>query len=90
MKRRRLIISSIILAILLAGIAFPLGSLPPFATLFNPQTGIWAPGAPQSDVVLGQQSVTVSENGSTAQVLVDIDPNGFVRVASNQTWAMYL
>jgi penicillin G amidase len=88
-KRRRLIISSLILAILLAGIAFPLGSLPPFATLFNPQTGIWAPSAPQSNVVLGQQSITVSENGSSAQVVVDIDPNGFVRVASNQTWAMY-
>ncbi len=89
MKTRRLIISLIVLAILLGGIAVPLGSLPPFAILFNPQTGIWAPSPPQSNVVLGQQPVTIVQNGSTAQAAVDVDPNGFIRIASNQTWAMY-
>lgn len=75
--------------ILLAGTALPVASLPPFARLFNPQTGIWAASAPQSSIQLGQQNVTVSVNGSSSSVTVYVDANGFVRIASNATWATY-
>ncbi len=88
-KRRRLIISLAILAILLAGTALPIGSLPPLQKLLNPETGIWAPSSPVNNLELGQQSTTIVLNGTSARVDLNIDQNGFVRIASNETWAMY-
>ncbi len=89
MKTLRVIISFSILAILLAATVLPIGSLPPLAKLLNPQTGIWAPTSLQSSVELGQQSSTISRNGSTAQLTVETEADGFVRIASNETWALY-
>jgi penicillin G amidase len=66
-----------------------IGSLPPLAKLLNPETGIWAQTSPQSALALGQQTQALYQNGSSAQVSTYVDQNGFVRIASNETWAMY-
>jgi penicillin G amidase len=88
-KTRRLAISLVALAILLLALFVPIASLPPLANLLNPQTGVWAPPSPENAIELGQQSFTKTQNGSTAQLTVDVDSDGFVRIASNETWALY-
>lgn len=85
MKRRRVIISFVIFAILLGGTTQSIGSLPPLAKILNPETGIWAPVS----AALSNDTQALSQNGSTAKVTTFIDTNGFVRIASNETWAMY-
>ena len=75
------------LVILLGATALPLGALPALSNLLNPQTGIWAPNS--NTVQTGQNSTSLSLNGSTASITTDVDPNGFIRIASNETWALY-
>jgi len=87
LHKRRFILSFAVLAILLGATALPLGALPPLSNLLNPQTGIWSSNS--NSVETGLNSFSVSQNGSTANISTDVDPNGFIRIASNETWALY-
>ena len=87
MHWRKFIVSIVILVILLVAGAIPLGPLPPLFALLNPQTGVWAPNPGVENI--GPRNFTLSQNGSSASLQVVIDPNGFIRIASNETWALY-
>ena len=85
--RRRLVISIIILIIILFAGALPLGPLPALSGFLNPSSGIWA--ANSTPLSTSAQNFTLTQNGSVAHLTVLIDTNGYIRIASNQTWALY-
>jgi penicillin G amidase len=86
-SRRRFIIAIILLVIILLTGAIPLGPLPALSGFLNPSSGIWSPNS--SPISSTAQTITLVQNGSVAQVTIVVDTNGFIRIASNQTWATY-
>ncbi|MEM3185476.1 MAG: penicillin acylase family protein [Conexivisphaerales archaeon] len=86
-ERSILSVSAFVLIVILLAGALPLGPLPPLSSFLNPSNGIWSPNL--NSISLIPQNFTLKQNGRVASLTVLIDPNGFIRIASNETWAVY-
>ncbi len=86
-SRKGLVTSIIVLAVVFVLISMPLGPLPPLEKLLNPSQGIWAPEP--FPYVPGATNVSISYDNSTALVQVYKQADGFIGIASNNTWGMY-
>ncbi len=87
MKKSSLIVGVVIVVVLMVVISVPLGPLPPLARLLNPTQGVWVPPLPKNSTVISE--FNLSQNDSKANVMVYRESDGFIGVASNQTWAVY-
>jgi len=91
-SRKSLIIelmSSIIgLVIVLLVMYTPISILAPLGNMLNPGMGIgvWGSAPPPG---IGCSNSTVILNSSKAQVIVCITSDGFIRIASNEDWALF-
>ncbi|MCW6168166.1 MAG: penicillin acylase family protein [Thermoplasmatales archaeon] len=87
MKKSALIAGVSIVIVLMVVINIPLGPLPPLARLLNPTQGVWVPPIPKNSTVVSEFNLT--QNDSTANVIVYREPDGFTGIASNHTWALF-
>lgn len=74
------------LAVVLLSGFVPLVSLPPLFHLLNPASGVWVVEEPYTN---GTQSFVLSQGVNHASVTVFREADGFVGIASNETWAVY-
>jgi len=86
-KRGRVIIPLIVLIVIFTLISLPLGPLPPLGRILNPGNGIWDPILPS--LPQGLHTVNVALNTRHAEVYVYDQPDGFIGIASNQSWAVF-
>ena len=86
-SKTRFIVSIISIAIVLVMISVSFAGIPPFYKLLNPATGIMAPGPlPYSP---GEKNLTVNVNGETSNIIVNMQSDGFIGIASNNTRGVY-
>lgn len=86
MRPYRFALSVALLVVLVVLGSVPLGPLPALFGLLNPATGIWVAGPSYAP---GATSFVLSENGRHASVTVFREADGFIGIASNETWAVY-
>jgi len=86
-RRTRLILSLIVLAVLLFTSFSSIGPLPPLSSILNPSTGVFSP--PPYFYGPGSQNVAVSFSNVSASVIVYRQSDGFIGLASNSTQAVY-
>ncbi|MEM0321082.1 MAG: penicillin acylase family protein [Thermoprotei archaeon] len=86
MRPIRLGVSLIILIVVLLSGFVSIGPLPPLFGLLNPSSGVWVAEQPY---VNGSQSFVLSQGGEHASVTVFRETDGFIGIASNETWAVY-
>lgn len=75
-------------AVVLAVMYIPFSPLAPLVDVLNPGIGIgvWGSTPPPG---IGCINNTVAINSSTAEVTVCVTPDGFIRIAANQDWALF-
>jgi len=82
----RLGVSLALLVVVVVSGSVSLGPLPPLFGLLNPASGVWVAEEPY---VNGTQSLTITQGVNHASVTVFREADGFVGIASNETWAVY-
>ncbi len=87
LKKKRLIVSVASIAVVALLLSSPLGPLPPLSGLLSPTSGIWHVNLPQN--VTGVQYLNITQNGSTASVVIYTESDGFLGIASNHNWSLY-
>ncbi|WP_054854958.1 penicillin acylase family protein [Vulcanisaeta sp. JCM 16161] len=75
------------LVLLVVLLSIPISIMAPLGQVLNPGTGVWSSVPPPSGV--GCHSGVLTLNGSSAAVIVCVTPDGFIRIASNETWAVF-
>ncbi|AKV75331.1 penicillin amidase [Metallosphaera sedula] len=85
-KKSRLVLSGVVLVVVILLGSLPLGPLPPLFSLLNPSTGVWATEPSYST---GVTTFTLTQGNNHALVTVYREPDGFIGIASNETWAVY-
>lgn len=78
--------SFVVLLVVVASGFVSLGPLPPLFGLLNPSLGVWAVEQPYYN---GSTSFVLSQGAQHASVTVYRETDGFVGIASNETWAVY-
>jgi penicillin amidase len=77
------VICLLLVAILLS---VPISILAPLGRVLNPGTGVWNSVPPPG---VGCHSSVLTINDSSAAIVVCVTPDGFIRIASNETWAVF-
>lgn len=86
-RKGRFILSIILLIIVLLISSVPLGPLPSIISMTNPSTGIISPN--NQSVSLGLTYINVTQNGSTAHIIINVQSDGIIGIASDKTWGLY-
>ena len=84
---KSLIISVIFIAVIVTLTSMPIGGLPPLQNLLNPNSGVWDPVVPKGS--MGVQYENISVNGTTGEVVIYTQPDGFIGIQSNNTFLVY-
>ena len=87
MRKRGFVVGISVLIVVLVVLNIPLGPLPPISKLLNPSQGVWSPGIPP--YATGVREINITQNGSTAHVVIYRESDGIIGIASNQTWAVF-
>jgi len=74
------------LLLVIALVSVPISVMVPLGQVLNPGTGVWVNVPPPG---VGCHSGVLTVNGSSAAIVVCVTPDGFVRIASNETWAVF-
>ncbi|MFP3296644.1 MAG: penicillin acylase family protein, partial [Vulcanisaeta sp.] len=74
------------LVLVIALVSVPISVMAPLGQVLNPGTGVWVNVPPPG---VGCHSGVLTVNGSSAAIVVCVTPGGFVRIASNETWAVF-
>ncbi len=77
------------IAVVLAVMYVPFSPLAPLADVLNPGIGIGVWGGSTPPPGVGCINHTLTINSSMAEVTVCITPDGFIRIAANQDWALF-
>ncbi|BDR91712.1 penicillin acylase family protein [Vulcanisaeta souniana] len=82
-----LVLSVIGLVVIIALAIIPISIMAPLYQVLNPGTGIWVNKLPSLSI--GCHEISINVNGNIATVVICVTPDGFIRIASNQTWAVF-
>lgn len=86
-KRKRGIASLAGLVVAIVIISIPLGPLPPLSGFLSPNNGIWHAQLPP--YATGVQYLNITQNGSSASVVIYRESDGFIGIASDHNWSLY-
>ncbi|MEM3671449.1 MAG: penicillin acylase family protein [Thermoprotei archaeon] len=86
MRRVRFAVSLVLLATVMLSGFVSIGPLPALFGLLNPSSGVWVAESPYAN---NTQSFVLSQAGRHASITVFREQDGFMGIASNETWAVY-
>ena len=86
-RAKSLVISVVFIAVIVTITSMPIGGLPPLQNLLNPNSGVWDPVVPKGSI--GVQYENISVNGTTGEVVIYTQPDGFIGIQSNNTFLVY-
>lgn len=86
MRQVKFSVSVAILVVLIILGFVSLGPLPPLVNLLNPSSGLWVAPPPYAT---GVQTFVLTQGSRHALVTIYQEPDGFIGIASNETWATF-
>lgn len=86
-RKGRFVTALVLFIIVLFVSTIPLGPLPSILTMTNPSTGIISPS--NQTIYPAIKYLNITQDGSTANIIVNVQSNGIIGIASDKTWGLY-